>query len=261
MKNSLKILSLLLIGLLAISCSDDDSETPKTNLEDVRFAFGSSELPITIPSGLTQTQDPNALQTVGYLSTANLMQLWTLYLEVPQGATQSNTPIGRKASVNGRTQEDVLVYTWTFDDGLQSVSIAYQIGETSDKYTFEVFWKINGGEFQKFMSAEESKGELREGRLDIFIFDFDDSRPADQSVLTYTWRETATGQFFYDVSSNDTDDLFNISAIINPDGSGSLEVSEATVKVYASTWSANGLSGTFTIFGSGGSVLDSGTWG
>ncbi len=258
MKNLVKFFSLVFFLAFAVSCGDDDSDSPSTNLENAEFEFSMAEPPITVPTALTQSNDQNALQINTWLGTANAMTGYLSNFQTPAGAAKSNTPVGKKGAVNGRTKEDVVVYTYTSDDGMgNTISVAYQLSEDADDYIFEIFWQYNDSEFQRLIYAEESKDPLRNGFMEVYFIDPTSSGSSSEFILRYEWEETAAG-FTFRVF--DSGDAFELMIVVLPDNSGSLTLSYSGVRSYEATWNADGTSGTFSTFDSEGNEESSGTW-
>lgn len=257
-KNFLKLLSFSFLFLFAISCGDDDGGEVAPSLDDVEFAFSTTEPPITIPSGLTSSSDPQAQQINGLLQTTNLMTVWLQFFEAPAGAEKSTTPIGGKSAINGRTQSDVVVYSWTAEGGGDTWTVAYQIGDDGSKYTFEIFFKFNDSDFERFLYAEESKDELNNGFMEVYSIDVFGEDIGDTAFFRYEWTESAVGLQTFKLV--DSEDSFEIFITINPDGSGTVSAREDGQAYYEATWNASGTSGTWTLFDGEGNIVESGIW-
>ncbi len=261
MKLLSKLFLMLSIVALITSCGSDD-EAPAPQIENAELAFSSQNPPIEIPSALTTSSDQNAAQINGQLQIVNSISNFFATFEAPDGAEKSDTPVGRKSS-NGRiaaSQEEVVVYTYTattFDDEGNSVtvSVAYQITDTGDDYTFEIFYKFDGGDFIPYLYAQESKSSLREGYLIVYNI-FDDQNPGTESLVRFDWEENSDGVF------NFSYDIFTarVELVINPDNSGSMELFNDGVKSFTGTWNATGTAGTFTYYNEDGSVSSTGEW-
>ncbi|MBV6645054.1 MAG: hypothetical protein KI790_06380 [Cyclobacteriaceae bacterium] len=252
-----KTWGIMLMFLFVASCGDDEEANPESGLNDVEFSFSAGDSPIDVPTALAQSQDPNALQVAIWLQTANSMSAWLGSFQVPSGAETSSDPI---VAGSARVEADeVLVYTWTSDDGLGgTVTVAYQIAELSDKYTFEVFWKLGEGDFERFIYAEESKGELKNGFMEIYIAGLGEDVVADEYFFKFEWSEDSAGNFTF--AMTDSDDGFELAITANADGSGSLIVEYDGTKSYEATWSADGTSGTYATYDFDGNLTGSGTW-
>ncbi len=257
MKNLAKFFSLLFFLAFAVSCGDDDSESPATDLENAELAFEVGESPITVPNTLAQSSDQNAQQVYSWLTAANGMSSWLSYFTIPPDAQKSNESIGRKNRINGRIKENVLVYTWTFEEGENSISVAYEISENGDNYVFEIFWKYNEGDYQKFIHAEESKDPLRNGFMEIFFTDPISGGSSDEYFFRFEWQETSE-QFTFRMF--DSAEGFELTIIVNEDNSGSIDLRFDGVKSYEATWNADGTSGTYATYNFSGELISSGNW-
>lgn len=261
----MKLLSKLLFTLsvlaLITACGSDD-EAPVPNIENAELAFSAQNPPIEIPTALSTSTDQNASQINAQLNVVNSVSNLFAAFEAPAGAEKSTTPIGR-TSKNGRvaaTNEDVVVYTYTAtttdDQGnTVTVSVAYQIADVGDKYTFELFYKFDGGDFIPYLYAEESKSSLREGSLIVYNI-FDEQNPGTESLITFEWEENSAGVLNFNYSAFG----LLVELVINPDNSGSMDLYYDGVRNFNGTWNAAGTSGTFTYYNEDGSVSSSGSW-
>lgn len=237
--------------LFSISCSKDDEVG--ADLTEVEFSFDASNPPIdqTIISNLSMLGDNNAATIAGHLSTANGMSNWLSFFQENPNAVQSNTPIG---SCGG----SALVYTYTASAEGETISIAYQICESTDKYVFQIFVSENGGDFQELIYAEETKDDLRNGYMEIFGADPSDSDLGNTAVFRYTWTEATDGSFEFTASSDLGGYLLTID--VNSDQSGELSYTIDGDLIYEATWNAAGTAGTYTYYDGEGNVEDSGNW-
>lgn len=261
----MKLLSKLLftfsVVALITACGSDD-EAPAPNIENAELAFSAQNPPIEIPTALSTSSDQNAVQINSQLQVVNAVSNLFASFEAPAGADKSTTPVGR-SSKNGRvaaTQNDVVVYTYTAttsDDQGNSVSVtvAYQITDAGDKYTFELFYKFDGGDFIPYLYAEESKSDLREGYLVVYNI-FDDQNPGTESLITFEWDENSAGVFNFNYSAFGA----RVELVVNPDNSGSMDLYYDGVRNFNGTWNAAGTAGTFTYYNENGSVSSSGEW-
>ena len=233
------------------SCGGDEDETAP-DLSDVAFTFDVSNPPIdeTVITNLQSSGDPNALQISSQLGIANLMTIWLGFFQDQPDAVTSTTPIGTCGG-------SALVYTYTLSDGIESFSVAYQICETSDKYIFQIFVSENGADFDLFLYAEESKGDLRQGLMQIYSPDPSSSTAGTEVFFEYTWTENADGSFDFTVS--DAMDGFLIEISINADNSGSISFQLDGQLSYEATWDSTGTSGTFVTYDNG-VETGSGNW-
>ncbi|MEO9869236.1 hypothetical protein [Ekhidna sp.] len=255
MKHLKKIVLLLAVVSLIfnVSCSKDDGDDVTTDLSELEFVFDQSNPPVdqTIISNLSSSGDANATQIASQLSIANLMTLYLGFFEETQGSIKTNTPIGTCGG-------DAVVYTYTASDGVESFTVAYQICETSDKYTFQVLTSQNGVDFNLLIYAEESKADLREGLMNIYAGDPTDVEAGSEIIIAYTWKENSDGSFDYTASNDDAGFLLSIK--INADNSGTLSYRLDGVLFYEATWNSTGTAGTYTNYDSEGNEVASGNW-
>lgn len=136
----MKVIKGLFMGALlsiAFACSDDDDNGP-TSLESAKLSFQNADNRISPPAGLRSSENEYAQMALGYIEMANSIGVYAEFMNVPNGATKTSTPI---TAANGRvssTQTEYLVYIWS-DEGYGSV--AYQLSEQNDSYVFELFFK------------------------------------------------------------------------------------------------------------------------
>ncbi len=253
---------LLTVGFLASCNDDDDDPQATTNLENAEIGFDASQPPITIPSGLASSSDPQAAAINGYLQSVNSLSTWLSVFEAPAGATKSTTPIGRKSGRNGRVEDDVVVYTWSGNDGVgNTYTYAYQVTDGGSKYIFEIFLGFNEGPLNKIIYAEESKDDLRNGFMEIFTANLLSEDISDDTYLfKFEWSEDALGAFeFKYILAVDSFSIVT-EVLVSPDGSGALTYFIDGDKTYEATWNAAGTSGTYVLYDSDGNILDSGIW-
>ncbi len=185
-----KVFFLILFLALVISCSKKSDPAP--SLSSASISFGKAGQIVTAPSALVSSQDTHALEAYGDLTEVNSLINYTAAFTVPSGATKTTTPIvgvnvgGRVAS----TQQDYLVYIWS--DPTYG-SVAYQISETTDRYTFELFYKATGTTvWVRYLDAEEKK-DKSSGFMNIYDPTITKVSPAD---ISYVWtRGTNTLNF------------------------------------------------------------------
>jgi hypothetical protein len=250
---STKILFLLfgLVTLLA-SCSKK-SDDPQPALASASLSLSSGQA-ITVPSGLSSSTDIHAEEAYNYVTSVNAITSATSAFKAPAGAAKSSTPIVG-VNVGGRTaatQQTYLVYTWT--DTQSGASVAYQVSETTDSYTFELFFKDTGTTvWIRYLDAEEKK-DKSSGFLKIYDPTITKVSPP---TLSYTWtRGTNTINFVV------TDDMGTKIVI---DANTQTKVGEITYYVDNAlsdklTWDAQG-HGTWKHYDTDGiTVLSSGTW-
>ncbi|SNS83023.1 hypothetical protein SAMN05421640_1420 [Ekhidna lutea] len=253
MKHLKNIFLLLSFSSLLFVLSCGSSEEVTVDLSDVEFSFDASNPPIDqeIINNLLGSNDNNGITIGSHLSTANAMTAYLGFFQSQPNAAQSNTPIG---SCGG----DALVYTYTSSVEGQTISIAYQICETSDKYIFQLFISENGSDFNEFMYAEETKGERRQGFMEIYAADISDAGTGSTPFIKYTWEESTDGTFEFIVTDNSGE--FQLTINVNSDQSGSLDYVVSGNLSYEATWNATGTAGTYIYYDSEGNVTAEGNW-
>ena len=243
-----KILFSFLVTLLVFGCSKDN-ESGQQSLENASLAFANEVSSIDVPSAMKTVQDPNAQFVSDLVDEFGDLGGFFASLEAQPGAEKSSERI---IPVNGRsaqTNNDVLVYTWE-DNG---VTVAYQISETSDKYIFEVMFKLADDEdWLRYIYAEEKKS-VKEGYMEVYGVFFD-----DESVwLRYEW--SVIGDII-NINANYFDELILLELTLNKStGAGSLRYYSEDILWYEAIWDGLG-NGEWTYYDETGSVDESGTW-
>ena len=263
MKLLARIFSLLLIASLFVACGDDDDNevAPEPTFEDASLEFSAQNPPVEIPSGLQQADDPNAAAISGQLQLVNSLSTgFASFFEVPEGATRSTTPINTSGRVDA-TQNNVVVYTYTstFQDPetgeTSTYTVAYQITDLGTDFFLELFFQFDGGEYFKFLEGQESKGQLRNGYLEIYYTAFD-GQQSDTPAITFDWNESSNGLFEFSYFTEGS----SVEIVVNPDNSGSLEAFEGGSLYFSATWNAEGTAGTYAYYDGSGNATDSGNW-
>jgi hypothetical protein len=243
---------LLIVATLAFSCSKDDDAKPK--LESTGLSFSGETQLIKAPSAMLNSSDPYAQLASSWIEAVNGIGAFTTYFKTPSGATKTSSKI---TASNGRVAApgDYVVYTWT--DSQTGYSIAYQVSEESDRYTWEIFFKESlDAEWLKYIHAEEMK-DRSSGFMKIFdIWGFlsDDSSSV---MVSYNW--TRSGDIFtFEMDSP----LFELNVKLTYNTrtkAGSVIYYFDGIKTYEMTWDSKG-NGTWTLFDENGNVEEQGTW-
>ena len=239
-----RLLYTFLMMAIIMSCKDDD---PQPSVENAKFSLGASS-PLELPSNLTASQDEHAQQVVAWAAAANAMSNYSAMFTPPQGAEKSTTAI---TPANGRlaaTTASVVVYTWS--DPYYG-SVAYQVSDLSDRFTFEIFTKEDGSEdWYRLVYAEEQK-DGSEGYL--VVYDITDN----SGDVWMRWDWTRNGStFIMDFSSMGVVSYtFTIDTNTN---AGSIVYSVDNEIIYELTWTSSG-TGTWKEY-SDGELVASGEW-
>lgn len=262
MKLLTRYLVFAFLTISIFSCNKDDEQVnPDQQLEQASLAFDAQNPPVEIPQAMQTSSNENAQQIASNLALVNSISQFTYNFAVPNGATKSNTPVGRKGSIGGRsaaTQENVVVWEYSStvtDPDTQetfTTTVAYQITDDGVDYIFELFIKFNDGEYLPYIYAEESKDDLRNGMMEIYN-PFDETAPS-VTLIRFDWSENAAGilNFSYQIEG------YKVDILVNPDNSGAMSIYESGSLVYEATWNAAGTEGTYTIYGDNGTLT--GNW-
>lgn len=101
-------------------CSSSDDDGPSGPSGDNPPEMGGSDINITIPDGMANSQDPMALLAVTYIQMANSISTYGGWFDPPNGI---------------RAAAESWEYTWT-EGGL---TVTLIIEETSSMYTWDVY--------------------------------------------------------------------------------------------------------------------------
>lgn len=251
MKSTKTLLLIFSLSFLFAACSKKDDAQPSLSSASLSLSKGQT---VTVPTGLSTSSDAHAQEAYSFAMSINAISTLTSAFTAPAGATKSTTPIVG-VNVGGRvtaTQQNYLVYTWT--DPSSGESIAYQVSETPDSYTFELFYKQAGTTiWVRYIDAEEKK-DKSSGFLKLYDPTVTKVSPP---TVTYAWtRGTNTINFVI------TDD-YGTKVVVNIN----TQTKAGDVAAYVSntlseklTWDAQG-HGTWAEYDTDGiTVLASGTW-
>lgn len=233
---------LLLAGVFA-SCSSDDDAKP--SVENAKFSFSGTAKAVEAPSALATKDDPYAQQTVGYIEMVNSMATFISAFEPPSGATKTSTEISApNGRVNG-TASSVVVWTWSDPN---YGTIAYQIKDLSDKYTFEVFFKPNDtNEWLRYLYAEEQK-DKSSGMMEMY----------SDSEVYLRWDWARSGDNFTFTYSSPVFDFEFVMVVNTKTKAGSVNYFIGGAKVYEIVWTSQG-AGSWKYYENG-VVVEEGTW-
>ncbi len=245
---------ILLAAIVSLAgCNNDEEVAPKEEeLNNVTFSFLNKENIMEIPEALANAGDPYAAVAVSYLNSANTLSSYLSYFTFPQNAQVTHNRI---EPANGRSQAgEYRVYTWT---DAQLGSVAYQLGDHGDYYTFEVMVKEPGmADWLLILSGEEEKDRAA-GFMRIYNTYSDDpsemlanyewSTQGDISNFVYTFQQDESYSISVEISMNQKTGAGNIHFF--EDGSLSLQMD----------WDELG-NGTWTSYNSEGSIVEEGSW-
>ena len=243
-----RILSLIALMAIAISCSKDDDD-PQPNVENIELSFsGESEI-LKVPQGLLQSEDPKAMEVQTWVSLANGLSSNLAFFNPGPGATKSTELI---TPANGRTSASKgVVYYW-HDAGYGSV--AYQIRDEADKYIFEFLLKKAGEtDWFRMIYAEERK-DRSAGYMALYNVDAT-AEEARQPIMRWDW--TRKGDMFTFKFAGD--DLSIVLEVNTKTNAGSVVTSTGSVKQSEIVWDAKG-NGTWKHYDSTGAVVQEGSW-
>ncbi len=251
MKSS-KIL-VLVFGSVLVMASCSKKSDPQPSLSSASLSLSTAQV-VTFPASLSTSTDAHAQEAYSFVESVNAIGSFTGAFTVPSGATKTSTPIVG-INVAGRiaaTQQNYLVYIWT--DPNSASSVAYQVSETADSYTFELFYKDAGTTaWVRYLYAAEKK-DKSSGFLNVYDPTVTKVSPA---ILSYNWVR-GTNTFTFTV----TDDLGSkVTLHTNTQTKvGDVEAYTSGILIEKLTWDAQG-HGTWAVYDTDGiTIVSSGTW-
>ena len=250
MKLLTKNLFLLAIALFAFACNNEEAQPNQQEEAAEVFEFSAENPPVDLPTAMQNSSTPEAQMINGFVASLNSISAYGAYFDIPEDAEFSTTPV---STSGGRTAAlaDVQVYTWTYADGQQSFTIAYQLSETTTQYKFEIFFNYNGEGFTKVLEGQESKDASRDGNLKWYVAEL-----GADPIYVYSWKDNADGSF----SAKFEGESYLLSYEIAADGSGEIEQSFDGVPFVTYTWNAEGTAGTVVYYDGDGNVTDTINW-
>jgi hypothetical protein len=244
-----RFLSFIAVMAIVFSCSKD--EEPEPNIEQASLSLSKDKPIIEVPAAMATNEDEHAQMASGYVTMANGISSNLAMFTPPSNAVKSTTII---TPLNGRiasTNADAVVYTWIH----QGTSIAYQIRDLSDKYTYELFYKgASDTGWYRYLHAQEMKDKSAGYMV---LYDLWNST-GDRSAALLRWDWTRKNDLFT-VTLKDVQGDFSIVVSVNTKTkAGSVIFYEGKDKLYEMTWDTLG-NGTWKSYEDG-IVTEEGTW-
>lgn len=241
-----------LVALMAIGFSCSDDKDPEPNIEDVAISLAESQQVLEVPAAMLGSDDENAQMAASWVAMANGLAGNLALFTPPAGATRSTeliTPVnGRVASSTG------VVYTWS-DPSYGSV--AYQIRDVSDKYTFELFYKgTDDAGWYRYLYAEEMKDRSK-GYMAMYNAMDSGSDTRGAEVMRWDWSRVKDN-FIFKLTAAEGEFSFTVT-VNTKTHAGSVVYYQGTVKLYDMSWNADG-SGSWKHFNDAGEETAAGTW-
>lgn len=234
---------MLMAALVPGACSDDDSGGPGPGLSEVDLLFFEEGGIVTVPEAMASSGDTHAAVASAYVYQFNVVSIYGAFFNVPEGATTSD-PV---TAPNSRVSANTTTYVYSYDGN----EIAYQITDQGDSYYFELFMKLQGESYYKYMDGEQKK-DGSEATLHIL----DTSVDERVVLLSYYVVRTSNG---YTLKMTDNEENYVVDIESNNDLSGSIVVNEDGAVTAEYEWDAAG-NGSWKEYGSEGNLLDQGSW-
>jgi hypothetical protein len=248
MKNTYKFLLIIFPAILFFACSKDKETEPKFEDHTFIFSFKDPGFMLQAPSGLRNSNDEMAQSVVELIEDANSITDFFDMMEIPAGAEKSHTPIiigGGNPSPNTK----YWVYKWS-DDGSP---VAYQVSESSSKYTWEFLYKGSGEEWFRMVYAEEKK-DRSTGKMDFYNFFFG---APDQILFNYEWNRSAN-LFELKITGQDLHYHFTMNSSTKA-GKITMKFEDEEVINFEVIWDAQG-NGSWRYYYEDGEVIEEGSW-
>ncbi|MCD6346129.1 MAG: hypothetical protein J7L96_01785 [Bacteroidales bacterium] len=239
---SLKVL-VLFIAMLSVvlisGCAKYNDDAPPKEAQ--KFEVKT----VQIPQTMSESNDPNAQITVGYINMLNSLS----------GLTSMLTPPGECSPLNLKSG-DTGTYTWDVNDNSGTYTIKLTINENN----VEIAWDIH------------ITGTMENETLDNFLF-IHATQKKDESGSVFTVWDPKTGdkdmeiswQIMNDSSTQFVFEVFDetyLSVDVNSDTSGTLEMKEWSSgdysTTYKATWEDTG-HGQYWVYNNG-ELVDEGSW-
>ncbi len=183
---------------------------------------------ISTPEGLKNSENPFAQQIMGLFNSVNAVGDYMKLFRPPSGA------VTFQSGINGAS-------AWTWNAGNVQYWLVYY--ESGGKY----IWKLDadqGSGREKFIYVEEAQDE-KSGQADFYV--------PGQPAIHYTWNYDDDGNLNCEITYKGPEGNIKVDAVVNQDGSGSMEYYLNNELFLAAQWNKDG-SGTWTIY------TDSGTF-
>jgi hypothetical protein len=244
---------ILLLAFFTAGCKKDEL-TP----EDLQsLSFNSEEVLALVPEGLKNSTDPYAQSCVDYIESAVDMSGFISNLEVPSDAVKSS-----KKSTTGKD-----TWQWSWYYGGESFTFYWTYDEDNAKRYWTMEIQFNNGPRYDYITAWESK-DGTEGEV-IYNFGWAAIYSTDQCVddydfiyWRYSWNKDCSGayhlKFTWDSDDPECDMYLHYDAVINADGSGTIDYYLMDQLFYHMEWDTVG-NGSWTYY-SDGTVIMSGSW-
>ena len=225
---------LMLLAVVAFSCSKDEVEPSADDLDEVELSLSADQKLIEVPEALLQSQNEYSQMAAMWIGMANSISSYvTIFGNIPAEAEKTSTPIMPSNGRVAATAKNYLVYQW---EG-SGIGVAYQIHAEGSKYIFELFYKLQeSNEYQRYLYAEETK-DKKSGKMLVYdIWDTGDL------AITYKWA-TNGDIFTFEFEGLESEGLISLEVNKSTEA-GSLSFFDEGELTYLITWNGDG-SGTW----------------
>lgn len=232
----------LLLALLVAGCGGDDESNPTgSNSNPVDL----SSAQVDIPAAMSNAAGSNsgAAQAVGLINLANSFSNYDAWWTPPSPGAKTGLPYFAAGvdttiswsqdgvTVTRETNENSIDKTWTVT-----------LNGSDGTHTYNDFVFIDG-----YALLDGSDGSMS-------VYDPDSPQ---NTTLTWTWGIDPSQTFFLNLSIAESNGYISID--VPNTGGGSVTHTINGVNSFSATWQSDG-SGSYTIYDSGGTPTDTGTW-
>ncbi len=241
---------LLLLAVVATGCRKEEDPA-----EFEKLSFDAGEVLAKLPSGLTGSNDPSAIECIGHIESALDMSAFITSMEVPADAEKSN----KESTTDGDEWYWTLFHEgknftlyWIFDEDASgknwSMEIQYGAGPG---YDFIDAWE----------SGDGSKGEVKYNFTWSYIDNAESGGDYQESFWQYSWDTDVSGRYMFNRYYESEDPGFNFylhyELVINPDGSGTIDYFSLDSLFYHAEWDVPGNGSSIYYLGD---FLQPGSW-
>jgi hypothetical protein len=231
--NFFSALLALFILSLTFSCSKDKDDDVKQTPETLQFS--KEEIINVLPAALKTSENEHAQDLVDYVKSAVDMSAFFDQLTPPENAQ-------RISSKSGSIQ-----YKWKYMDYAGgSISMYWTYSENSSKNTWSLEIQYNNGPRYKYIDAwqnkDKSAGEIKYNFMWVCAYQ-SSGTDCQEVYYIYQWNKSSNGTYtfkwFWEAAGYNGY-FWQYDLVINPDGSGTLELTSYGEKWYYYQWNAQG---------------------
>jgi hypothetical protein len=239
---------LLVLAFALTGCSDDDDDNPTNpgNGGDDAPEFMGVEA-VTLPQAMQDSTDPYAIMASSYVNQINLIA----------GYSTIFTPPSNKAAADGPPW----VWTWTYNDDVQNVTVTLTADEVDGFYTWEMVYDgtVDGMTFNDAV-VYRARQAVDGSSGDFWLHDIYEG--SGEVLIEWHWTSSGADTDFEMIAWSGNESI-RIVMSFKGDTSGDVDIFEGSagnwVIQYHFEWTEAG-TGSWAEYENG-QLVDSGTWG